>query len=70
MSPRLSYASVAKNNTSTTKDSSMNATSLNQNFMEEMKQLVSNLSTQILNLQKELALQAHRIDAIFQSVME
>lgn len=64
LEPGLSYANKVKGNNTTSNQLNANLISGNS-FMEEIKNIMLNLTTQVVNLQKQLQLQISRVDTLF-----
>lgn len=64
----LSYADKVKGNNTTSNQLNSNHISGNS-FLEEIKNIMLNLTTQVVNLQKQLQLQISRVDTLF-SIIE
>lgn len=64
LEPGLSYANKVKLNNTTSNQLNANLISGNS-FMEEIKNIMLNLTTQVVNLQKQLQLQISRVDTLF-----
>ena len=65
VNPNISYADILKDNTNDTFVNNANNLPNSNLFLQEMKNLMTNMSKQIINLEKQLQMQSARIDAIF-----
>lgn len=70
VNPNISFANILKMNNANARnlDNRNNINSLNianNSFLEDIKNSILNLSNQIINFQKQLAIQASRIDTVF-----
>ena len=59
----LSYAKVARNSNNINVDNTNN--NLSKHFLSDFQDSIRNLSAQILNIQRQLQIQASRIDALY-----
>lgn len=67
--PETSFANVIRgSNNPLNKNTNTLDSSLNNTLLQEIKNFMININTQILNLQKQLNLQVSRIDTIFSIV--